>query len=290
MGNETIFPYHLAVGNGYFEKEGLNIETKKYINGPSVMMSMANGELDVCIATGFPPILQAAAQGVDVKVLLSMIKGCAPVVAGAHIKTFKDLDGKVVATPGLGSVHNTLLSIAAKKYGIKFKKVIHGKLTDLPIFLEKGEIDAFTSWEWSAADTVYRVKGAHYVLKWPVIENSECVAMGAYGKFYQENHETVKKFVRAYLRGVKFYIENRKNMPAVLGKMFNQQEDVIRMAIENMAVEDPDINIPSVKLMVEDSIDTGRIKKEAVPDIDAFLKKYIDQTFLKQLKQEVGLK
>lgn len=290
IGNETVFPYHLAVSNGYFEKEGLNIEVKKFINGPNVMMSMANGELDMCIATGFPPILQAAAQGVDVKILLSMIKGCAPVVAAAHIKNFKDLDGKVVGTPGLGSVHNTLLSIAEKKYGIKFKKVIHGKVTDLPIFLEKGEIDAFTNWEWYAADAVYRVKGAHYVLRWPVIENSECVAMGAYSKFYQENQETVKKFLRAYLRGVKFYIENRRNMPALLAKMFNQHEEVVRMSMENMAVEDPDINIPSVKLMVEDSLATGRIKKEAVPDIDAFLKKYIDQTLLKGLKQEVGLK
>jgi NitT/TauT family transport system substrate-binding protein len=290
MSNETLFPYHLALKNGYFEKEGLTVELKTFINGPSVMMSMANGELDICVGIGFPPMLQAAAQGVDSKILLSMMKGSAPVVAGAHIKTFKDLDGKVVGTPGLGTTQNTLLSINAKEYGIKFKKILHGKITDLPVFLEKGEIDAFTSWEWVAAETVYRVKGAHYVLKWPVIKNSECIAMGAYGKFYNQNPDLVKKFMRAYLRGVKFYIENKKDMPAILGKMFNQREEVVRMAMENDVVEAPDINIPAVKLMAEDAIEAGRIKKEAVPDIDAFLKKYIDQSFLKELKEEVGLK
>jgi NitT/TauT family transport system substrate-binding protein len=290
MSNETLFPYHLALKNGYFEKEGLSIEIKTYINGPAVMMSMANGELNVCIGTGFPPMLQAAAQGVDAKILLSMMKGSAPVVAGAHIKTFKDLDGKVIGTPGLGTLQNTLLSIDAKEYEIKFKKILHGKITDLPVFLEKGEIDAFSSWEWVAAETVYRVKGAHYVLKWPVVKNAECIAMGADAKFCRENPDAVKKFMRAYLRGVKFYIENKKDMPAILGKMFNQHEEVVRMAMENDAVEDPDINIPSVKLMVEDALEAGRIKKEAVPDIDAFLKKYIDQTYLKELKQEVGLK
>jgi len=290
MSNETLFPYHLAVKNGYFDKEGLTIEIKTFVAGPSLMMSMANGELNMNIGTGYPGMLQAAAQGVDAKILLSMMKGSAPVVAGAHIKTFKDLDGKVVGTPGLGTLQNTLLNIDAKEYGIKFKKLVHGKITDLPVFLEKGEIDAFSSWEWVAAETVYRVKGAHYVLKWPVIKNSECIAMGAFGKFYQENPDVVKKFMRAYLRGVKFYIENKKDMPAILGKMFNQREEVVRMAMENDAVEDPEINIPSVKLMVEDVLEAGRIKKEAVPDIDAFLKKYIDQTFLKELKQEVGLK
>ena len=34
MSNETLFPYHLAMKNGYFEKEGLTIEIKTYINGP----------------------------------------------------------------------------------------------------------------------------------------------------------------------------------------------------------------------------------------------------------------
>ena len=195
MGYESHFPYNLAVKNGYFEQEGINIEMKTFISGPQLMMSMANGEIDLNVITGFPPMLQAAAQGVDVKILLSTSKGSSPVVAGAHIKTFKDLDDKIIGTPGLGTLQNTLLSIAAKKYGIKFKKVIHGKVTDLAVFLEKGEIDAFTSWEFVAAETVYRVKGAHYVLKWPVIENAECSGMGAYGKFYRENPEVVKKFI-----------------------------------------------------------------------------------------------
>jgi NitT/TauT family transport system substrate-binding protein len=290
MSNETLFPYHIAVKNGYFDKEGITIETKTFVAGPPLMMSMANGELNINIGTGYPGMLQAAAQGVDAKILLSMMKGSAPVVAAAHIKSFKDLDGKVVGTPGLGTLQNTLLNIDAKEYGIKFKKLVHGKITDLPVFLEKGEIDAFSSWEWVAAETVYRVKGAHYVLKWPVVKNSECIAMGAYGKFYQEKPDVVKKFMRAYLKGVKFYADNRKEMPAYLAKMFNRPEEIVKMAMENDAVEDPTINIPSVKLMVEDALETGRIKKEAVPDIDAFLKKYIDQTLLMELIPEVGLK
>ena len=60
-------------------------------------------------------MLQAAAQGVDSKILLSMMKGSAPVVAGAHIKTFKDLDGKVVGTPGLGTTSEYLAKHRCKR-------------------------------------------------------------------------------------------------------------------------------------------------------------------------------
>jgi len=287
---ELIVPFHIALEKGFFKEEGLKIERKIFVNGPNVMMAMANGELDLCVATGFTPILQAAAQGSDVKILASMGKGNAPVVAGEHIKTFKDLDGKVVATPGLGTIQNTMLSIAAEKNGIKFKKVIHGKITDLPVFLEKGEIDAFTGWEWPVADTVNRVKGAHYVLKMPVIVNAESVAMGVNGKFYTQNPETVKKFMRAYLKGVKYFKEHKDEGVALMAKMINRPEDVAKMTLENVITDVPEIDMPSVKFAVEDALNTGKIKKEAVPDIDAFLIKNIDQTLVRELSKEVGLK
>lgn len=287
---ELIVPFHLALEKGFFKEEGIKVERKIFVNGPGVMMAMANGELDFCVATGFTPILQAAAQGSDVKILASMGKGNAPVVASEKIKTFKDLDGKVVGTPGLGTIQNTMLSIAAEKNGIKFKKVIHGSITDLPVFLEKGEIDAFTGWEWPAADAVNRVKGAHYVLKMPVIENAESVAMGVNGKFSKENPETVKKFMRAYLKGVKFFKEHPDEGVALMTKMINKPEAVAKMTLENVITDVPKLNIPSVKFAVEDALKTGKIKKDTVPDIDAFISKNIDQTLVTELSKEVGLK
>lgn len=286
---ELIVPFHVALEKGYFKEEGLKIERKIFTNGPNLMMAMSNGELDLCVATGFTPILQAASQGSDVKILSSMAKGNAPVVAGGHIKTFKDLDGKVVGSPGLGTIQNTMLSIAAQKHGIKFQKVVHGKITDLPVFLEKGEIDAFTGWEWPAADTVNRVKGAHYVLNMPVIENAESVAMGVNGKFYKENREVVKKFVRAYLKGVKYYNENKDEGQALMAKMINRPVEVAKMALGNIIVDKPEIDLPSVKFAVQDAIDTGKIKKEAVPNVDVFVNKYIDQSLVVELKKEIGL-
>lgn len=74
-----------------------------------------------------------------------------------------------MGTPCLDTIQNTTLSIAAEKDRIKFKNLLHAKIIGLSVVLEKSEIDGFMGYEWIAADTVKRVKGAHYVLKHPVI-------------------------------------------------------------------------------------------------------------------------
>ena len=61
------------------------------------------------------------------------------------------------------------------------------------------------------------------------------------------------------------------------------------MALEAATVNKPDVDFSSVKFAVQDAINTGKIKKEAVPDIDPFLNKYIDQSVLREIKKEVGL-
>jgi hypothetical protein len=61
------------------------------------------------------------------------------------------------------------------------------------------------------------------------------------------------------------------------------------MALEAATVNKPDVDFSSVRFAVQDAINTGKIKKEVVPDIDQFINKYIDQKVLKELKKEVGL-
>ena len=286
---EILLPLDLALNKGYFDQEGITLEQKTFINGPTLMMAMANGELSVGAGVGFTPVLQAVSQGVDAMIVASDLKNNAPVVAGGHIKTFKDLDGKTMGTPGLGTIQNTMLNMAAEKYGIKFKKLLHGKITDLAVFLEKGEIDGLTGWEWILADSVNRVKGAHYVLVHPVIKDAESCGTVFYGKLYRENPDVVKRFMRAWLKGVKYFNENRSEAMAFMTKAINRPGKVAEMALEAATVNKPDVDFSSVKYAVQDAINTGKIKKEVVPDIDQFMNKYIDQSVLKELKKEVGL-
>ncbi|TDL75790.1 ABC transporter substrate-binding protein [Rhodococcus qingshengii] len=281
---EMIAPMDIAIEKGFFEEEGIIIEKKVFANGPTLMMSMANGDVDVAVKTGYTPMLQAASQGADIMIVASMAKNNAPVVASGDIKSFKDLDGKVIGTPGIGTIQNTMLSVAEAEYGIKFKQLIHAKVTDLPTLLEKGEIDGFTSWEWVAADAVNRIDGAHYVLENPVIENAESVGLAFNGDIYRENKEVVKKFLKAYLRGIEYFTENNKESIDNIAKKIGKPNEVIETALKAVSMKDPKIDMPSVKFAVEDAIATGKISKAEVPDVDKFMEKYIDNTILDQLK------
>jgi ABC-type nitrate/sulfonate/bicarbonate transport system substrate-binding protein len=278
-------PFHIALQKGFFEEEGLKIERRIFTNGPNMMMSVTNGELDVAMA-GSTPILQAAAQGADVKIIMSITKDNAPVVARKDIATFKDLDGKVVGTPGLGTIQNTMLSLAAEKEGIKFGRLVHGKITDLVVFFQKGEIDGFTGWEWIAADAVVNYD-AHYVIKKPVLPNAESCEIAVSSKFIQENPEAVKKVVRAYYKAMKFIQDNPEETIQIMSKLTNKSEEVIKLSLETTTVTKPEIDMPSMKFEVEDAINTGKIRKEAVPDVDEFINKYVDQSFLEKVKNEL---
>ncbi len=286
---EILLPLDLAVNKGFFDQEGITLEQKTFFNGPTLMLAMANGELSVGCGVGFTPVLQAISQGADAMIVASDLKNNAPVVAGGHIKAFKDLDGKTVGTPGLGTIQNTMLNMAANKYGIKYKKLIHGKITDLAVFLEKGEVDALTGWEWILADSVNRVKGAHYVLVHPVIKDAESCGTVFYGKLYRENPDVVKRFMRAWLKGVKYFNDNRPEAMAFMTKAINRPGKVAEMALEAATVNKPDVDFTSVKFAVQDAVNTGKIKKEVIPDVDKFINKYIDQKVLKELKKEIGL-
>ena len=121
---------------------------------------------------GLAPYMQAAAQGSDFVVLMSITKGNAPLVARAEIKSAKDLNGKRVGTPGLGTIHDTMLTLYEKEHGIKVEHV-SAKITDLVAMLEKGEVAGVLCWETVAATTVRTVKGAHYLAPLPVIPGAE---------------------------------------------------------------------------------------------------------------------
>ena len=72
-------------------------------------------------------------------------------------------------------------------------------------------------------------------------------------------------------------------------KAISRPRKVAEMALEAATVNKPDVDFSSVKFAVQDAINTGKMKKEIVPDIDQFINKYIDQTVLRELKKEVGL-
>ena len=90
----------IAEGLGYLEEQGIKIERHSYANGPAAMLDFPNGSIDAVMAA-IVPFMQFAARGGEFKLIMSLTKGNAPLVGLKKFKTYKDLDGQTVGSPGM---------------------------------------------------------------------------------------------------------------------------------------------------------------------------------------------
>ena len=274
----------LAAEKGFFAEEGLDVKRSIYPNGPAVSQHMASGELDAGMAATFV-LLTAKAQGVDLKLVMSLTKDNAPLAVRKDIKTFKDLNGKKIGTPGLGTVHDINLNFVEKANGVTVKHV-YGKITDLLTYFEKGEIDGLVGWEPVVGEAVYRL-GAQYLAK-SMRPGSESQALAVTSKFAKEQPDAVYRLVRAYLKGIRSFEQNFDEAVAIVAKRMQKPPDLVRLAYPQVTVNKPWIERASTREALEIAIEQKKVRKEAVGDVAAFLEQTIDESFLK--RAEASLK
>lgn len=289
---DTIGPY-AALKEGYYEQEGLETVWFYNINGPVTLQKMAAGDVDVAISTAIAPFFQAVAAGVDLVWVASTAKNNSPLVVRPEIKSIKELDGKRVGTPGIGTIHDTLLSVFEKRHGIKTQHV-YGRISDLIIYLEKREIDGLIAWQ-PPAELARKKLGAVYLAK-AVIPGAESLGIMFPRAFVQKNPEIVKKFVKAHLRGIQSFQKQPEALVRWLAEREKLELDVVRnISLDRDMIlgEDPITDRESTKIIIAAARDAGKIPKALIPDdraIEAWMDKHIDESFLREAMKEVGWK
>jgi NitT/TauT family transport system substrate-binding protein len=199
--------------NGYYQEEGIKIERKTYGNGPSALLDI--NSLDAVMAA-IVPYMQFVARGGDVRIVMSLTKGNAPIVGKKQYKSVKELDGKKVGTPGIGTIHDAILGYIQQSMGIKFQHV-PAKISDVAVMIQKGEVEAFIGWEPASAAAVAQAPDLlHYIQRMPPIPNSESLELAFTPAFVKENPDTVQRFVRATLRGIECITANGMHKTAEL--------------------------------------------------------------------------
>jgi NitT/TauT family transport system substrate-binding protein len=274
--------------NGYYQEEGIKIERKTYANGPSALLDI--NSLDAVLAA-IVPFMQFVARGGDVRIVMSVTKGNAPIVGRKQYKSVKELDGKKVGTPGIGTIHDAILGYIQQTMGLKFQHV-PAKISDVAVMIQKGEVEAFIGWEPASAAAVAQAPDIlHYIQRMPPIPNSESLQLAFTPAYVKENPETVQKFVRATLRGINWIKANgnQKTAELVSKKMNDPKSLPVNLdALESVDLTQPRLDMPSTRLWLTTIAKQGRIPEELVKDVDAWLGKYLDYSFLD--KAEASLK
>jgi NitT/TauT family transport system substrate-binding protein len=274
--------------NGYYEQEGIKIDRKTYPNGPSALLDINN--LDAVLAA-IVPFMQFVARGGDVRIVMSVTKGNAPIVGKKQYKSVKELDRKKVGTPGIGTIHDAVLGYIQQTSGIKFEHV-PAKITDVAIMIQKGEAEAFIGWEPASAAAIAQAPDLlHYIQRMPPIPNSESLQLAFTPAFVKANPDTVEKFVRATLKGVEWIKANSKEKTAelVARKMNDPKSYAVNLdALGSVDLTQPRLDMASTRIWLTTIAKQGKIPEDLVKDVDAWVGKYLDYSFLD--KAEAALK
>ncbi len=118
---------YVAQREGFYQQVGLvpgkNLDVKIYSNGVAVMEGFKARELEVAYLGGAPATLKRVNDDIPIKILGGAnIEGSAIVVRkGAGIRTVRDLAGRTIAVPGIGTVQYYLLEKAVSSENLKLQ-------------------------------------------------------------------------------------------------------------------------------------------------------------------------
>ena len=277
----------VAENQGYYDQEGIQIDRRTYPNGPASLLDL-NKNLDA-VMCGLGPIMQYAAGGGQFTMVCSVTKYNAPLVGHTQFKSYADLNGKKVGTPGLGTIHDAMLFYIEKTQNLKFQKV-PGRITDIAAMLDRGEVDAFIGWEPASAIAVSKAKDTHYIVQLPPIHNAESLDLVFHPTFTKENPDAVVRFLRATLKGMNYIkTKSRDDVANIIAKKMNDPsaKPVAFMALNSVLLTDPRLDMPSTRIILKTISEQGKIDPALVVNVDAWVGKYLDYSYLDKAEKSL---
>ncbi len=220
----SVMPMVIALKEGFYRDEGFDVEIIHMSSQIAVTATVA-GSVDFSSTPG--PAVNAAVRGVDLKVVF--VVGQKPLhdlMTSPEIRSFADLKGKILAVTSMGSMSDNLTRRILRKNGLEpdrdvalrviateplqlaalKKKIISGVLVTVP-YNVLAEKDGFRRLAY-AGDYEETVIGG----------------VVATGKLLKEDPRKVLRFLRATLRGLRFYRDQKAPSARRMGEFLKIQE------------------------------------------------------------------
>jgi NitT/TauT family transport system substrate-binding protein len=273
-----------ASDQGYFKEFGLEPKEIYIQGGPTAMSGLLADSIQYLVTDGAAPV-GAGLKGADVVIVASaMNQGIQRLLARRDLKSPKDLVGKKVGVTRVGASSYNVLWIMCEKWGIPFDKlqVLQvGSSTAMLASLDKGGIDAAVL----TLPSFFAAEDKGYALL------GDAVAMGintlhhvlVVRRNYLEAHQDqVTRFIKAYLKGIAYFKQNRDESLAVLkrklgqrgkGKYLDRSYDLLAKDYENT----PYPSVTGVETILK------FLEKEYPQATEADPKAFIDDSIVRNL-------
>lgn len=303
----TDVGYFVAHARGYFKEEGLDVEILPFPSAARMIAPMASGELHTAAGGPSAGLYNAITRGIDVRMVADKSKNTVgrssiklvvrkALVDSGRVKTPADLKGLKYANGAPGSSATSGFYLLFKKYGIKPDEVqeVSMSFPQQVAALESGAIDFAMPPDPAGTLAIRRGAVVKLLDGWELIKSHQ-VAVTLYGgKFASGRPEEARRFMRAFLRGVRDHndaLDADGNFTGAKG------DAIIDILVKYGPFKDPAIYKSFVMAYCDPD---GKLDMESLQaDIDIFqemkflerpvdLRKVVDTTFLDWAIQQLG--
>jgi NitT/TauT family transport system substrate-binding protein len=263
-------PIYIADRKGYFRSEGLQVAIINFRSAADMVAPLGAGEIQAGAGSASAGLYNAVARGIRIKIVAD--KASSPPGYGAtkilvrkdHVdsgryKELKDLKGMKFAMNAPGVSNTSTLNTLLSSVGLKYSDV---DTVDLPLpdhvaALKNKSVDASASVEPAPAMAI-RAGDAVLVKSDDQVLPNHQIAVLLYGEeFALRQADAARRFMRAYIRGVRFYNDALKD-----GRLNGTaSEEVINILSQATPFKDREI----YKLITPTGINPdGRINKASL--------------------------
>jgi NitT/TauT family transport system substrate-binding protein len=211
--------FFIAQQKGYFDKLGIKVETKQFIDGSMAVPSLIAGELEITNLPAAANLFNSIAKGAPLAIVLDWghnQPGRAYTVVnvtqelydqGLHsLADFAKLKGKKIGVGALGSINQYTIAKGLEKAGLNpatdVQWVVNVAQPDLMKMLGQRQVDA--------TDLAYQFGFFAQNNKWgPIVATGDQIVPGgqiatfaARKDFIAKNRDVMVRFTEAYLQGV----------------------------------------------------------------------------------------
>ena len=281
-GSLCLAPLHVAADNGYFEEEFKNL-VEIDLNQTADLIT--SGKIDACVGLAGSYIPQIDS-GLEIAFTTGIHTGCTKYYtkADSGIEDMADLKGKKIGVPGMSDssvvalkriLHG--LGIGVSGNNMEIELVVYN-LTDLPLALENGAVDAVALHDpvAASAESEYGFKKLFDLTEDGQFANEYCCAVFVTTEAAAEHPEAAATYTRALMKA-SAYVQAEPENSAKLQIDNNQCSG----ELENNAKLLASYNYqPSVSAMEEtfrnactDLLEIGDLKEGR--DIDQFTSEHV---------------
>ncbi len=307
VGNSGDVGFFVAEAKGYFKAENLEVTLTVFDSAAKMIAPMGVGELDVGSGAASVGLYNAAARQIDIRVVADrgrtgpgyqyqtmMIRK--DLIDSGRFKGYADLKGLKFAAAAPGVTSLSVLNEAMKKGGHTYEdveKVFIGFPQQVAAFQNKA-IDGSMMIEPFATALVNQGVAVRFVSTDEFYPNDQISMIFYSDKFAKDRNDVAKRFMKAYVRGVRDYndaldkgqwVKGAKadEITGILSKNLNMTQERIAGIFPHAANPDGRVNIDSMKKDLQFFKDTGDITDKSIT-----VEKIVDMSFVDAAVKDLG--